>query len=200
MSTMVRRSSDERKEYVNKMNYGFTKIPDDQRDRVKGFVAKVKYAEAEDMFQELRAINIPADQAKQAAAVSGKLELVDRLSKQIGAVIKFDSAEEIVSALFLTGEMNAHMNHAFLKAPTPAGLNEERKKQYVDQIKKVAEPFAVKANESYKAATDRGLEFEVYNQSFRSAYAKMAIIDPTNYYAGKELSTETRLISWMGER
>jgi cellulose synthase operon protein C len=200
MSTMVRRSSDERKDYINKINYGFARIPADQKERVRGFVAKVKFSEAEDLFQQLHAINIPADPAKQSAAVNSKLELVERLNKQLGAVIKLDSAEEIISALFLTGEMNAHMNHAFLKAPTPAGLNEERKKQYTDQIKKVAEPFAVKANESYKLAVDRGFELEVYTTAFRSAYEKMTLIDPVNYYAGKELSLETRLISWMGER
>lgn len=200
MSTMVRRNSDERKEYVNKMNYGFSKISDDQKERVKNYVAKVKFNEAEDLFQELRGINIPADQAKQASALNNKLELVDRINKQLGAVIKLDSAEEIISSLFLTGEMNAHMNHAILKAPTPAGLSEAQKRQYSDQIKKVAEPFAVKANESYKLAVDRGTDLEVYTSSFRSAYTKMTMIDPANYYSGRELSMESRLISWMGEK
>ena len=200
MSTMVKRNSDERKEYVNKMNYGFTKIPDDQRERVKEYIAKVKFSEAEDMFQDLRAITIPADQTKQSAALASKLELVDRINKQLSVVVKLNSAEEVVSSLYLTGEMNAHMNHSILKAPTPSGFSEAQKKQYSDQIKKVAEPFAVEANKSYKLAVVQGLEFEAYTPAFRNAYTKMAIIEPANYYSGRELSMESRLISWMGER
>lgn len=200
MSTMVRRNSDDRKDYVARIFAGYPRLPDDQKERVRGFVAKLKFAEAEESFSQLRAINIPADPARQTAAVNSKLELVDRLNKQLADVIKQDSAEEIISALYLTGEMNAHMNHSILKAPTPAGLKEEQKKQYTDQIRKIAEPFAVKANESYKIAVDRGLDLEVYNSAFRSAYDKMTQIDSKNYHVGREISLDARIISWMGER
>lgn len=200
MSTMVRRNSDDRREYVAKVYAGYPRIPSDQKERVRGFVAKLKYSEAEDSFSQLRAITIPADPARQTAAVNNKLELVDKMNKQLAEVIKQDSAEEIISALFLTGEMNAHMNHSILKAPTPAGLKEDQKKQYVDQIRKIAEPFAVKANESYKLAVDRGLDLEVYSSAFRSSYDKMAQIDPKSYHGGREIALDARLISWMGER
>lgn len=163
------------------------------------YAAKIKLLEAIETFKEMRAISFPADPARQKAAADKKINLITKLNGELSEVIKFDSAEEIVSALAILGETNQNMAHSILSAPLPAGLNAEETKQYKEGIEKFAEPFVTKAKEGFKSAVDRGLELEVYNDGFKTALAYMNQVDPKTYYLGDEYATDIRLVNWMGQ-
>lgn len=163
------------------------------------YAAKLKLSDAEDTYKEMKAITFPKDPAKQKAAADKKVALLTRLTGELAEVIKFDSAEEIVSSLSILGDANLNMAHSILNAPLPAGLNAEETKQYQAGVEKFAEPFNVKARESYKATVDRGLELEVYNAGFKSAYEFMNKLDPKNYYNGGEVGSDIRLVNWIGQ-
>lgn len=188
---------------------------DEARDRVLGFyrraggeskskiavyAAKIKFKEAEATNNQLRAIRIPADPAKQKAAVDKKLETMTKLNAQLSEIIKYDSAEEIVSSLSLLGDANAHMANAIRSAPVPSNLNADQRKQYQEGIDKIAEPFSTKATESYKLAVDRGRDLDVFNASYASALKQIEIRNPKDYPPRHEVGMESRLVNWMGER
>lgn len=163
------------------------------------YAAEFKLEDANVTFNEFKAIKFPQNPARQKEAADRKLALMSRLSKELADVIKYDSAEEIVSSIAILGEANNNMAQTILNAPLPSGLNAEETKQYKEGVAKFAEPFEQKARESFKAAVDRGFELETYNQSFRNAYAYMKNVDPKAYYDGGEIGSETRIINWMGE-
>lgn len=164
-----------------------------------GYAAKVKLFEAEQTFNAMKAISFPADPAKQKAAADKKIALLGKLNGELADVIKYDSAEEIVSALSILGQANENMAQAIIKAPLPSGLNEEESKQYKAGVENFAEPFKVKAMESFKLAVERGWELEVYNEGFKAAYQHMNTRDPKNYYDGGEIGSDIRLVNWIGQ-
>ncbi|WP_374029725.1 tetratricopeptide repeat protein [Bdellovibrio bacteriovorus] len=163
------------------------------------YAAKIKLDEARDTFKEMRAINFPADPNKQKAAADKKVSLLTKLTGELAEVIKYDSAEEIVSSLSILGEANQNMAHAILNAPLPPGLNAEETKQYKAGVEKFAEPFNTKAKESFKLAVERGWELEVYNDGFKTAYEYMNKLDPKTYYNGGEIGSDIRLVNWIGQ-
>ncbi len=163
------------------------------------YAAELRLEDAEVTFKEMKAIKFPANPARQKEAADRKINLMTKLSGELTEVIKYDSAEEIVKSLAILGEANQNMSQTIISAPLPAGLNPEETKQYKEGVAKFAEPFDIKAKESFKTAVDRGFELETYNVGFKTAYAYMRNVDPKNYYDGGEKGSETRLVNWMGE-
>lgn len=161
------------------------------------YPSKLKLEIARLSFNEMKAISFPSNPERQKAAADKKLALLARLNNEIGDVIKLDSAEEIVSALALLGESNENMAQTIKNAPIPAGLNPEETKQYKDGIQNFANPFVLKANESFKKAVERGWELQVYNDSYKRAYEHMNSLDPINFYNHGEVNSETRLVNWI---
>jgi Uncharacterized protein conserved in bacteria len=163
------------------------------------YAAKFKMMDAMETYKEMRAINFPKNPAGQKAAADKKIGLLTKLTGELVDVIKYDSAEEIVTALSVLGEANQNMGNAMINAPLPAGLNAEETKQYKEGIGKLAEPFMNKTKESFKAAVERGWELEVYNDGYHKALAYMSEADPKNFRSGEEYSQEIRLINWMAQ-
>jgi len=163
------------------------------------FAAKIKLAEAMNTFKEMKAVTFPADPNKQKAAADKKVALLTKLTGELADVIKYDSAEEIVSSLSVLGEANVNMAQAILTAPLPKGLNAEETKQYKAGVEKFAEPFNTKARESFKLAVERGWELEVYNDGYKTAYEYMNKLDPKTYYNGGEIGSDIRLVNWIGQ-
>lgn len=160
------------------------------------YAAKIKLEDTTDVFNEFKRIRIPANPAAQQAAAQKKISYVTRLNNELGDIIKYDSAEEIVGALSILGQANLHMGEALVGAPIPKGLNADETKQYKAGIEKLAEPFFVKAKESLKAATERGSELDVFNEHYRKARQLALKLDPNMFYDGGEISFETRQGSW----
>lgn len=163
------------------------------------YAAKIKFADAQQTFNSLKAIVFPADPAKQKAAADRRLALLPKLTSELVEVIKYDSAEEIVSSLSLLGEANDDMARAIASAPLPPGLTADETKQYKEGVDKFVEPFRTKARESFKVAVDRGYELEVYNRGFKVAYEYMHNVDAKNYYDGGEIGSDIRLVNWIGQ-
>ncbi|NUN04762.1 MAG: tetratricopeptide repeat protein [Bdellovibrio sp.] len=163
------------------------------------YAAKIRLAETMLTFREMRAVTFPSDPARQKAAADKKIGLLTRLASELADVIKYDSAEEIVSALSILGEANLNMAQTILNAPLPGGLNAEETKQYKAGVEKFAEPFLGKARDGFKLAVERGWELEVYNDGFKTAYEYMSKQDPKTYYNGGEVGADIRLVNWMGQ-
>jgi hypothetical protein len=144
----------------------------------------------------MKSIRIPANPAGQQAAAQKKIAFVTRLNNELSEVVKFDSAEEIVGALSILGQVNLHMGDALVNAPLPSGLNADETKQYKAGIEKLAAPFFAKAKESLKAAVDRGSELDVFNDHHEKARQLALKLDPKLFYDGGEIGSETRQGNW----
>lgn len=161
------------------------------------YAAKIKLHDADLIYQELKAVKIPQNPQKQKAAVDRKLDALKRLNGEIANVIKLNSAEEIVDALFLLGEANQHIYQSFVTAPLPEGYSDEDIKKYKAGVEQAAQPFAIKAKESYKSCVERGQELEAYNDRYHSAYQIMTTSDPKKYYSRGEQGSQTYFVNWM---
>lgn len=180
-----------------KIKNHIARVPADKRGASNSYLAKIKIQQAREIFEKLKGIKIPANVAKQKAAVDSKLEIINILNDNLGKIIKLDSAEEIVSALAILGEANAHMAEAFQAVPVPSNLKEEDKKLYLAEIQKIISPFTAKADESYKLCLDRASELQVYNADYHRVFEEMSQKFPQQYYNGGEVSYDVRNIDWM---
>lgn len=166
------------------------------RSAVITYLAKIKLLRAEELFMQLKSVNIPNQIKLQKAAVDRKLGVMASLNNQLGGVIQLDSAAELVSALSTLGEANQHMAQSISAVSTPEGLSVEQRNQYLSGVSKITEPFQLKAYESFRLAVERGRELQIYNESYRRALAELKLKYPNEFYAGREQTEGMRMLSW----
>ncbi len=194
VSQLLKRSKpDESEKYTKRLQslYRRTQNPVSAK-----YAAIFKIDEAQKTAKEFKSVSLPLDPAKQKKAVEKKIELLNKLTKELTNVVQMNSAEQIVSALELLGEANDHMYTAIIRAPLPKGLSEQESGMYKEGIAKIADPFKQKARESYKLAVSRGQELEVYTSEYNQAYNYMNAIEPNTYYSNDESTFESRLVKW----
>lgn len=186
-------------EYKNKTIQLQRRFSKEGKGMGQKYAAQLKFDDADATYREYKSVKIPSNPAKQKAAVDRKIELLGRLNTQLTEIIKYDSAEEIVAALNLNGEANLNMYEEIVNTPLPPGLSEEQKKQYKAGIDGIAQPFLTKAKDSFKLGVERGMDLEVYSSEYQNAYSRLAKLNPSVYYNGSEMSSDSRLINWMGQ-
>ncbi|RYZ79997.1 MAG: hypothetical protein EOP06_26125 [Proteobacteria bacterium] len=148
-------------------------------------------------FREFKSIRISSNPKRQKETLDLKVAALTKTNKELGQVIKYDSAEEIVSALSVLGEANLNMYESIMNTPVPGGLNADETKQYKAGVEQLASPFLGKAKESFKLAVDRGWELEVYNDGYRTAMDHYSKLVPNSYYNNGEVGADVRIINWM---
>ncbi|MFP5518695.1 MAG: tetratricopeptide repeat protein [Bdellovibrionia bacterium] len=161
------------------------------------YAAKLKMEDAKISMRELTRIKFPANPARQKEAVDRKTAALSKVLNELGEVIKFDSAEELVGALTLIGDANNDMARTILDAPTPSGLTPEQLTQYKEGVAQFAQGFLVKAEEAYTKAVERGWELQVYNEEYQRALAFMNKKDPKAFYLNGEVTSDVKIINWM---
>jgi cellulose synthase operon protein C len=194
-----RKPKDEIEKYRNRIVAMHRRLSGDEKAKAAPFVAKIKYAEVQKTYNEFVQIKIPANAAKQKAAVDKKLEFITKLSAELTEIIKLDSAQEIIQSIVMLGDANEHMGNSILNTPLPTDLGEEQRKIYQTKIGEIADPFIKKSVESYKLAVERAHDLAVYNDAYRSAYSKLSVKDPETYYNKGEMTFDSRLMNWLGE-
>jgi cellulose synthase operon protein C len=157
----------------------------------------IKLRRAKETYGDFAEIKIPANPEKQKKAVDDKVGLLNKLNKELNDIVKLNHPDSIVSSLSLLGEANEHMANAILKSPLPKGLDAATEKQYKEQLPKLADPFRVRATDSYKSALERAWEFESYNDDYLKALRFMNTVDPVKYYYSDEVKQDVRFINWM---
>lgn len=162
------------------------------------WAAKIQYEDVQPLFAEFKSIKL--DNLKKLKEQSDrKIAVLDRLTKELTGIVKYDSPEEIVGALSVTGQANAHMADAFMQAPVPPELKtKEDIAAYKQGVGGLAAPFVDKAKQSLKAAIDRALEFETYTPEYWKARSYLKTLDPIAVYDQGEIGEVLTQTSWMG--
>ena len=137
------------------------------------YAAEAKYILVAVTYDELRAIKIPSNPAKQGIAVQEKLGKLNRLKEQLKDVIRYDDGYMVVNSLALIGQAYQHMAASIYAVPLPKGLDEDGMKQYKAGVDKVAQPFTEEAIKNYEAAIKKGFELEGYNQGLKTAQREL---------------------------
>lgn len=186
-------------EYETKIKSLILAVSPDQKSQVSPYLAKINLLQAQGTYDQLKVVTIPANPRRQKAAIDKKLELMNKLNQQLSDIIKLDSGEEIIGALYLIGLANEHMADSFNAVPIPAGLNDDQKKLYLAEVGKITSPFITKSDEGYRSAIEKGQELQIYNVAYAEAYHKLNKKSPQTYYYSGELSDENRIIDWLKE-
>lgn len=163
------------------------------------WAAKLSLQEAIEKEQELSGLEIPKDSKKQTRVVQDKIYLLNRLNTQLAEVIAYDSADEIVGALYLLAKANHQLAQDLIQAPIPSGLKPEEQVAYQDGVKQIASPFSQKAIETVKAGLDRASELEVYGEFYRNLRRlahTLAVPDLAPHRS--EVAVDTAFVHWMG--
>jgi cellulose synthase operon protein C len=146
-----------------------------------GMAAEAKFHLVYHTYEELRAIRIPANPAKQQAAVQDKLKKLNHLKEQLKEVIHYDDGGMIVASLTLIGQAYQHMAASIFAVPLPKGLDADGLKTYQAGIEKVAHPFQEEAVKNYQAAVQRGSELEGYNEWLRTAQHELNALSKDSF-------------------
>jgi TolA-binding protein/tetratricopeptide (TPR) repeat protein len=191
---------------TSKSNYWASQTVKRQQElvpKLKGpgaqFAAKIRFGKAEMMYNELKAVDIPAEAAKMKKATDKKLNLLNQLNTELTEIIKYDSSEEIVGSLSLLGRANDHLADAFLKAPIPKEIKDEAQiKQYQEIIKENIKPFQAKSFESFKAAIKQARDLETYNEYYFLSLNYIKEVDPGFAFDKGEKAFLQINSDWMG--
>lgn len=162
------------------------------------YAAEGKFYLAQETQQNMVALKIPKNPAKQGAVVKEKLAFLDRYNKELIEVIRYDDGEQIINALYSLGGAYEHMYHALLNAPKPDGFTVEEMAAYNAQLNQIADPILAKAKENYQAAIDRGFELQVYSDHILSAQKALRGIEKTKSFDGQEKNLPVSLMDTMG--
>jgi hypothetical protein len=162
------------------------------------YAAALAFEDSLVSYREMKAIQIPRDEAKMQAAAQKKIAMITKLNTELAEIIKYDSPDEIVGALTIVGEANYHMGQSISSAPVPAKLNAEQAETYKASIRQIADPFFQKAKESLKAAIDRGSELDTFNEYYAEARNLLVRIEPNAVYEGAEKGLDFRQGEWIG--
>lgn len=153
-----------------------------QKKSTSVYLAKLELSLAESLYFDLKRINIPLQAEGQKIAISKKLESLNRLTDKLTQIVKYDSTEEIIQALYLLGVSNFHVAQSLSSVPVPESLNAEQKKQYLDEISKIISPFYKKADESFISAVAKGRDLRIHSKSYFDAYSYLALKYPNQYF------------------
>lgn len=162
--------------------------------------AKAQMGQAQLVYGMLREIKFPKDPNKLKKTLDNKLEMLNKLVKETGDVVRYDSADQVIEALNLTGRAYEHMAESLRSAPKPAGLNADETKQYDEGVEKqFVAPNVTKAKEFHGKAVERGRELDAYNDAYRASLAALAKINGTTDTEGGEIGMDSRYIHWMAQ-
>lgn len=162
------------------------------------WAAEAKFRLVYRLFDDLRAIRIPANPAQQGQAVQLKLGALNRLKEELAKVIKYDDGFQVVASLALIGQAYQHMAASLYSAPLPKGLDAESMAKYRAGVDQIAKPFQMEAIKSYQMAIERGRQLEGYNQWMKVAYRELSILSPNEYYDSGERAILTKVTDLMG--
>lgn len=162
------------------------------------YAAESKYILVSKTFDDLRAIHIPANPAKQGKAVQEKLAMLNKLKEQLKEVIRYDDAYMVVTSLALIGQAYQHMAASIYAVPLPKGLDADGMKQYKAGVDKVAQPFTDEAVKNYESAIEKGFKLEGYNDGLKTAQRELNRLKKDRFPDYGEKTVLTKLPDLMG--
>jgi cellulose synthase operon protein C len=162
------------------------------------YAAEAKFKLVLPILDELKAIRIPSNPKGAEAAVQSKLKLIDRLSKELQLVIRYDSGDQVVGALAVLGQANEHMYQSIEASPIPKGLKPEETEMYKKEIAKISDPFKKNAIENFTAALERATQLRVATDWTAVALRGMRTFDPVGYVDYGEVGLTADVPDFMG--
>ena len=162
------------------------------------FAAQAKYKLVYPTYQELVAVRIPKNPARQKTALTRKLAVLGQLRKQLKVVINYNDGPQIVSALTLLGQALQNMYNSIVNAPLPKGLKPDEIKQYRALLQQKAEPFKAEALQTYQTAISKGSELEAYTPTLTVALKNLSVMKGESHLDLGTRVMPTKLPDTMG--
>lgn len=148
--------------------------------RLRAHAARLDVAKR---IEDFKRVNLPSDLKKQAKVAQDKKSQIEAISKSIKGLIDLDVKEGIVAGLLLLGELNSVMFSQLQSVVPPKDFSEEEKKQFVEQLKRVAEPYLADAKSSFEKCVLKAVELELRNldsdlcrERYRALGGRVALI------------------------
>ncbi len=125
--------------------------------------AESKFRLSEKVYYELVRLRIPRSSKAQQRAVQKKLSLLDKLNKEMAAVVRYDDGQFVVAALTILGKAYTHMAEALYGAAVPKGLSAEDLKKYKEGVDAVARPMKERGISKYREAIAKSNDLMAYS-------------------------------------
>tara|TARA_B100000749_G_scaffold28537_1_gene20051 strand:- start:41617 stop:45486 length:3870 start_codon:yes stop_codon:yes gene_type:complete len=158
------------------------------------FAADSKFRLSYYTYLELRKVRFTRNPKQQERALTRKLGLLEKLAKDLAAVIEYNDGFQIVASLATLGQANQHMAASLFSVPIPKGLDKEQQAQYKAGIGERAKQFSDKAISFYKQAVVKATEFESYSDWVKVATKELNRLDDSSFKESGEIAFLTQLV------
>jgi hypothetical protein len=104
-------------------------------------------------------------------SVKDKAKALEDIQKLYTKTVTFKSADPAICALLKIGLAYDNFAGTLSNAPTPKGMPEELKQEFITQLEQQAAPVREKAAEAFASAVAKSSELDVFNKCTDSALA-----------------------------
>lgn len=143
--------------------------------------AKAQMELTKEFLAEFQGIKLRMPQAALNRALTKKTELLKVLKDKYLKVIDTGDAEMGVSALYHIGLIYQDFSASLFNAPVPAGLTEQERQLYQQELQNRAQPFEQQGIEAFEKAVIKAAELNVYSSDTLKAYENLTQYKPDVY-------------------
>jgi cellulose synthase operon protein C len=161
-----------RKVHERVLGYYEQKVPKKQKDTLEitalDAVARAHFVTNEDQYKKYSAIKLKWTKLTNIAefknSVKDKAKALEEIQKLYTKTVTFKSADPAICALLKIGLAYDNFAQTLSNAPTPKGMPEDLKQEFITQLEQQAAPVREKAAEAFQSAVAKSSELDVFNK------------------------------------
>lgn len=168
-----------RKVHERVLGYHDTKLSKKQREGLEitalDAVARAHFVLNEDQYKKYAAMKLKWNKLTNIGefktSVKEKAKALEDIQKLYTKTVTFKSADPAICALLKIGLAYDQFAQTLSNAPTPKGMPEELKQEFITQLEQQAAPVREKAAEAFQSAVAKSGELDVFNKCTDTALA-----------------------------
>ena len=156
--------------------------------------AEARYFEGELLYRKYDKISLDVKPRALNKTLGLKMKMLDDASVVYLAVVEFGDPQWATAALYRIGAVMEEFARSLREAPVPAGLTEQEKTLYREELEKEVINIEEKAIELYTVGYQKAIGLKVYNQFTRKLREALGRMAASRFPPNKE-SRETLRVS-----
>lgn len=169
------------------------------------YAADAKFIQVKEIYEELKAVQLPADAKKQKTGIERRDELTAKLQREIGqVVVKYTDGNTIVASWTLLGLAYMNNAQAIKNMPLPPDVRKalgspQKIKEYQGTIEaQFVKPREQKSIESFHFAIEEAKKLDVMNDHVIAARKNLNRFEPGQSLFVNANVKSLNIVDWMG--
>lgn len=177
--TKTKNAAQAKKVHERVLGYHDNKLSKKQKEGLEitalDAVARAHFVLNEEQYKKYAGIKLKWTKLTNIAefknSVKDKAKALEDIQKLYTKTVTFKSADPAICALLKIGLAYDNFAQSLSNAPTPKGMPEELKQEFITQLEQQAAPVREKAAEAFASAVAKSTELDVFNKCTDTALA-----------------------------